>query len=317
LPETKDSEFTWKDFQTKNNSELVGILGNFVNRVFVLTEKYFSGKVPQAGECSELKEFIITQREKISESIENFRFREAMSEMMNLARYGNKLLTDKEPWKTFKTEPQQTGVVLYDCLQIIANLAILCEPFLPFTSEKLFALLNIQADNYKWNDAGRQDILKPNHQLNPAALLFEKIEDEVIEQQLEKLKGHTKAMNTTEEVPAHKFPELKPEITIDDFSKIDLRVGTIVEAKKVEKADKLLQLKVDLGFEQRTILSGIAAFFKPEDIVGMQVCVVANLAPRTMRGIESKGMLLLSEDAEGKLHFVSPKEITDNGSIIR
>ncbi len=320
-PETKDSEFLWKDYQTRVNSELVAIFGNLVNRVMVLTDKYFEGKVPQAGECSDLKAFTSQQCDKISEALEQFKFRDGLAEMMNIARHGNKLLTEKEPWKTFKTNPEATGIVLYDCLQIIANLAILCEPFLPFTSQRLFAMLNLDGKNFSWQDAGRQDLLKPGHQLGKASLLYQKIEDEVMEKEIGKLKKTIDDRPLTIEKQKIKMEAepagTKGEITYDDFSKIDLRVGTILTAEKVEKADKLLKLTIDLGFETRTVVSGIAEFFKPEDIIGTQVSVVANLAPRKLRGIESKGMILMSEDAEGKLHFVSPKEVTDNGSTIK
>jgi len=319
-PETKDSEFTWKDYQTRVNSELVAIFGNLVNRVLVLTDKYFEGQVPQAGECSDLKTFIIQQRDKISDSIEHYKFRDGLAELMNIARHGNKLLTEKEPWKTHKTNPEATGVVLYDCLQIIVNLAILSEPFLPFTSKKLFEMLNLKAEDYSWSDAGRQDLLKPGHQLGKAALLYQKLEDEEIQKQIEKLHASRPTTNNNPETTNTKMEaatQAKGEITYDDFSKIDLRVGTILTAEKVEKADKLLKLTIDLGFETRTVVSGIAEFFKPEDIIGTQVSVVANLAPRKLRGIESKGMILMSEDTEGKLHFVSPKDVTNNGSIIK
>jgi len=322
-PETKDSEFLWKDYQTRVNSELDAIFGNLVNRVLVLTDKYFEGKVPKAGECSDLKAYVTGQREKISDALEHFKFRDALSEMMNIARHGNKLLTEKEPWKTFKDNPEATGIVLYDCLQIITNLAILCEPFLPFTSQKLFAMLNVDERNFSWKEAGRQDLLKVGHQLGKASLLYQKIEDEAMDKEIEKLKSKaavgssSKQENTNTKKMEAESAGAKGEITFDDFSKIDIRVGTILTAEKVEKADKLLKLTVDLGFEVRTVVSGIAEFFKPEDIIGTQVSVVANLAPRKLRGIESKGMILMSEDKEGKLHFVSSKDLTDNGSIIK
>ena len=328
-PETKDSEFTWKDYQTRVNSELVGILGNLVNRVLVLTDKYFDNKVPDAKECKELKEFITGQRDKISDSMENFRFREALAEMMNIARHGNQMLSEKEPWKMIKESKERTGVVLYDCLQIIANLAIVCEPFLPFTSRKIFDMLKLDPSQYKWQDAGRQDLLSPGHQLGKAALLYQKIEDEQIEAQIQKLhmndpKAPEKKnmLNTESTAPASepKATEVsgpKSEIIIDDFTKLDLRVGTILTAEKVEKADKLLKLSVDIGYEVRTIVSGIAEHFKADELPGTQVSVIANLAPRKLRGIESKGMILLAEDSGGKLHFVSPKDLTQNGSIIR
>ena len=332
MPEAKDSEFTWKDYQTRVNSELVGIFGIFVNRVLVLTEKYFEGKVPQAGECNELKNFITEQHNKISESLENFKFRDALAELMNVARHGNKLLTEKEPWKTFKQNPESTGITLYDSLQIIGNLAILCEPFLPFTSKKLFAMLNLDAKDFSWSDIGRQDLLKPGHQLGKPALLYQKIEDEVIQKQVEKLQAtkqvapsiveeaKPQTSDTKIEPKSESLPiaiGTKSEITFDDFSKLDLRVGTILTAEKVKKSDKLLKLSVDIGFETRTVVSGIAQFFKPEDIIGQQVSLVANLAPRKMLGIESKGMILMAEDENGKLQFVLPKELTKNGSTIK
>ncbi|HWB63991.1 MAG TPA: methionine--tRNA ligase [Chitinophagales bacterium] len=319
LPETKDSEFTWKDYQTRVNSELVSILGNFVNRVLVLSDKYFEGKVADGQPNAELEKFITAQRDKIADSIENYRFREALNEMMNIARYGNKLLTEREPWKTFKTNPQFTASTLYDCLQIIASLAIVCEPFLPFTSKKIFGMLNLDKNSLSWADAVRQDLLQNGHKLGQAGLLYQKIEDEVIQKQIDKLKQA--AISTTPDKKenmeeASEATPQKPEITYDDFTKIDLRVGTILSAEKVEKADKLLKLSVDMGYETRTIVSGIAEYFKPEDIIGMQVCVVANLAPRKIRGIESKGMLLLAEDEKG-LHFATPRDLTKNGSMIK
>jgi len=327
-PETKDSEFIWKDFQTRVNSELVAIFGNLVNRVLVLTDKFFDNKVPQGKENPELKKFVTEQRDKIADAIENFHFREALIEMINIARYGNQLLSEKEPWKTFKTDPALTAATLYDCLQIIANLGILCEPFLPFTAKKLFGMLNIQPEHFSWSDAGRQNLLKPGHLLGKAELLYEKIEDEAIEKQVAKLKETLDTRRKTQDEEQKKnmentsgevkpLGEQKPEISFDDFTKIDLRVGTILSAEKVEKADKLLKLSINLGFETRTVVSGIAEFFKPEDIVGLQVSLVANLAPRKIRGIESKGMILMAEDETGKLRFVSPKDGAVNGSVIK
>ena len=327
-PETKDSEFTWKDYQTRVNSELVAILGNFVNRVMVLTEKYYGGRVPKANESSELKFYMNEQSDKIADALENFKFREGLTELMNIARYGNKLLTDKEPWKTFKENPEATASVLYDCLQIIAGLTILSEPFLPFTSKKLFGMLNLIAKNFSWADAGKQDLLPHGHLLGKPELLYQKIEDDVIQAQIEKLHGlhnpgvpaaETKAVKQESAVDVKEVETAteKPEITYDDFTKLDLRVATILTAEKVQKADKLLKLTVDLGYEVRTVVSGIAAFFKPEDIVGLQVSLVANLAPRKIKGIESRGMILMAEDDAGVLHFVLPKELTKNGSTIR
>ena len=328
-PETKDSEFTWKDYQTRVKSELSDILGNMVNRVLTLTEKNFDSLVPDAKECKELKEFITIQREKITDSFENFRFREALVEIMNVARHGNQMLSEKEPWKMIKESKERTGVVLYDGLQIIANIAILCEPVLPFTSKKIFDMLQLDPSQFKWEDAGRQDLVKPGHKIVKGPLLYPKIEDEQIDAQIAKLhagdggqvakeeKKTTKVMEATPTTDNQQPTTDKAEIVFDDFAKIDLRVGTILSAEKVEKADKLLKLSVDMGSEVRTIVSGIAEHFKPEELIGMQVSVVANLAPRKLRGIESKGMILLSEDASGKLHFVSPKDLTENGSIIR
>jgi len=325
LPETKDSEFTWKDYQTRVNSELADILGNFVNRVLTFTQNNFDGKVPQADECSELKAFVTGQKDKISDSLENFRFREALAELMNIPRHGNKLFNDEAPWKTIKENKEKTVFTIYDCLQIVANVAILCEPFLPFTSKKIFDMLNLNARDFAWAGAGRQDLLKPGHQLGKPGLLFQKIEDEIIQKQIDKLnatrqpvtENKAQEKNKTKVEGKSETPAVKTEITYDDFSKLDLRVGTILSAEKVEKADKLLKLSVDLGFEIRTVVSGIAEFFKPEEIVGMQVSVVANLAPRKLKGIESKGMILMAEDEEGKLRFVLPKELTKNGSIIK
>ncbi|MFN8310841.1 MAG: methionine--tRNA ligase [Chitinophagales bacterium] len=315
-PETKDSEFTWKDYQARVNNELVSIFGNFVNRVMVLTEKYFENKVPPASPCSDLEKFISEQKEKISTAIEAYRFREALAEVMNIARHGNQMLSEKEPWKLIKTDRVQTAIVLYDCLQIIANLAILCEPFLPFTAEKLRDMLQLKEKQLEWNDAGKQTLLQPGHQLGKAVLLYQKIEDEQMDHQLEKLHAQTaKSTNPAAETPAAAANHT-PEIGIDDFAKLDLRVGTILTAERVEKADKLLKFTVDLGFETRTILSGIAQHFQPEEVLGKQVCVVANLAPRKIRGIESKGMILLAE-SEGKLIFVKPENLTVNGSSIR
>ncbi len=309
-PETKDSEFTWKDYQARNNNELASILGNFVNRVIVLTHKYFEGIVPNDKGCSDLKQTITQYKNSIANSIENFRFREAQAELMNVARLGNKMLTEKEPWKTFKEQPKETGVVLYDCLQIIANFAILCEPFMPFTAEKLKKQLNVAHSVWNWNDIGRQDLVPGGTILNQPEILFDRIDDAIIEIEIEKL--HKTKMNTHNDITPS-----KEEISFDEFSKMDIRTGIILEAKKVEKADKLLELKVDVGFETRTIVSGIAAYFKPEDILQKKVSVLVNLAPRKIRGIESKGMILLAEDKDGKLVFVNAEEDIINGGLIK
>jgi methionyl-tRNA synthetase len=320
MPETKDNDFTWKDFQSKNNNELVAILGNLVNRVLVLTEKYFAGKVPPADECNDLKNFILQQKEKVEAALENFRFREALQEVMNIARYGNKLLTDKEPWKLIKTDQKATGVVLYDCLQIIANLAIIAEPFLPFTSQKIIEMLQLERSVLKWENIGNMQLLPGGHAIGQITLLFDKIEDDMIEKQINQLKSRHIAVQPVQpeaKENAHNASASLPTIVFDEFAKVDLRIGTIVSAEKIEKADKLLKLSVDLGFETRTIVSGIAAHFAPEELPGKQVCVVANLAPRKLRGIESKGMILMAENANGKLVFISPAERVENGSSVK
>jgi methionyl-tRNA synthetase len=314
-PETKDNDFTWKDFQTRNNSELLAVFGNFVNRTLVLTHKYFEGKVPERGELTEYDRQVISEIElfpgKIAASIENYRFREALNELMNLARLGNKYLTDTEPWKVFASDPARVGTNLNISLQICANLAVLGEPFLPFSSTKLLGMLNTSPS--KWNDAGSVELLVVGHQLNAPALLFDRIEDDVIKAQVQKLLD-TKAANEAAEMTVNPS---KPEISYDDFGKIDLRVGTIIEAEKVAKTQKLLKLTIDTGLEKRTVVSGIAEHFQPEDIIGQRVVLLLNLAPRSLKGIESKGMILMAENKEGKLCFVSPTEAFDAGSEIR
>lgn len=313
-PETKDNDFTWKDFQARNNNELLAIFGNFVNRTLVLTEKYFDGKVPpidQLDEASEqaLKEMALYP-EKISSSIEKYRFREALSELMNLARLGNKYLTDQEPWKKIKTDEAAVRNILNVSLQIVANLSILAEPFLPFSSDKLQKMLNISDLN--WKDAGRTDLLKTGHQINKAALLFERIEDKEIEAQIQKLLN-TKMENESTS-PAKPS---KAEITFDDFVKTDIRTGTILEAEKVPKTKKLLKLKIDTGIDKRTVVSGIAEYYEPENIIGKKVCILVNLAPRQLKGIMSQGMILMAEDKDGKLVFVSPTDEVSNGSEVK
>ncbi|MBL7883290.1 MAG: methionine--tRNA ligase [Bacteroidia bacterium] len=318
-PETKDNDFTWKDFQAKNNNELVAILGNFVNRTLVLTHKYYEGKVPEAAEYTKsdvlLLEEISKYPAKIAASIEQYRFREALGELMNLARLGNKYLADNEPWNLYKTEPKRVQTIMNLSLQICANLAVLMEPFLPFTSAKLSGLLNLNK-SLRWNDATRTDLLLTGHQINAAALLFDKIEDEAIDAQIQKL-ADSKKMNETENSKAA-IQNSKEEITFDDFSKMDIRVGTILEAEKVPKADKLLKLKIDTGIDQRTVVSGIAEHYKPEDIVGQQVSILINLAPRKIKGIESQGMILMAENEKGELSFVAPtKPNMNNGGAIK
>lgn len=318
-PETKDNDFTWKDFQAKNNNELVAILGNFVNRTLVLTHKYYEGKVPVAAEYTKsdvlLLEEISKYPQKIAASLDQYRFREALSELMNLARLGNKYLADNEPWNLYKTDPKRVQTIMNLSLQISANLAVLMEPFLPFTSVTLSKMLNLNR-GLKWNDASRTDILLAGHQIGTAALLFEKIEDETIAAQVQKL-ADSKKMNE-EENNIGAIQPAKPDVNFDDFSKMDIRVGTILEAERVPKTDKLLKLLIDTGIDKRTVVSGIAGFYKPEDIIGQQVSILANLAPRKIKGIESQGMILMAENAKGELSFVSPvKPSTDNGSIIK
>ena len=313
-PETKDNDFTWKDFQTRNNSELVAIFGNFVNRTIVLTHKYFEGKVPQRGTLNELDIQTIEQikqyPEKIGRSIEQYRFREALNELMNLARLGNKYLTENEPWKTIKTDAERTATVLNISLQICANLALLSEPFLPFTAEKLRGMLN--QDKAFWYEAGNSELLEEGKQINPAQLLFEQIDDKQIEAQLEKLQQTKKA----NELASAKVEPQKANIEYDDFAKMDIRVGTILAAEKVAKTKKLLKLTIDTGIDQRTIVSGIAEYYSPEEIIGKQVSVLVNLAPKALKGIESQGMILMAENLDGSLSFISPEKTIRNGGTI-
>ena len=313
-PETKDNDFTWKDFQTRNNSELVAIFGNFVNRTIVLTYKYFEGKVPQRGTLNELDIQTIEQikqyPEKIGRSIEQYRFREALNELMNLARLGNKYLTENEPWKTIKTDAERTATVLNISLQICANLAILSEPFLPFTAEKLRGMLN--QDKAFWYEAGNSELLEEGKQINPAQLLFEQIDDKQIEAQLEKLQQTKKA----NELASATVEPQKANIEYDDFAKMDIRVGTILAAEKVAKTKKLLKLTIDTGIDQRTIVSGIAEYYSPEEIIGKQVSVLVNLAPKALKGIESQGMILMAENLDGSLSFISPEKPIRNGGTI-
>ena len=341
-PETKDNDFTWKDFQARNNNELVAIFGNFINRVAVLTHKYYNGIVPKPSNFTEVDlETLATVKkypEIISSSLERYRFREAGQELMNLARLGNKYLADEEPWKVIKQDEDRVRTIMFTALQIASALAILSEPFLPFTSNKLKRILKFtstsSSDPQKdrvgslsarlneefgqvaegWEDVAIQDILIPaDHQINPAELLFSKVEDDVIQKQLDKLEATKKANETlNKEVVAQ-----KETITYDDFSKLDMRVGTIVEAEKMPKAKKLLVLKIDTGLDVRTIVSGIAESFTPEEIVGKKVTVLVNLAPRALRGVDSEGMILMTQNAEGKLVFLNPDEAgVDNGETI-
>ncbi|WP_297511599.1 methionine--tRNA ligase [Flavobacterium sp.] len=314
-PETKDNDFTWKDFQARNNNELAAIFGNFINRVIVLTHKYYQGEVPQFGEftaedlqvLAELKAYPAV----IASSIERYRFREAQGELMNVARLGNKYLADEEPWKMLKENPERVKTQMYVALQVAAALAFLSEPFLPFTATKLRSILQINSDNWE-NAFSKESLLPVGHFINPAEILFAQIEDDAIQYQVDKLEATKKANVMTN---ANIVPQ-KDAISFDDFSKIDLRVGTILEAEKMPKADKLLVLKVDTGIDVRTIVSGIAEHFTPEEVIGKQVTVLVNLAPRALRGVESQGMLLLTSNAEGKLVFVNPDTQVPNGHTI-
>lgn len=314
-PETKDNDFTWKDFQTRNNSELVAIFGNFVNRTMVLTHKYFGGKVPAKGELTDYDKQTIEEislyPEKIGRSIEQYRFREALNELMNLARTGNKYLTENEPWKTIKTDEARTATVLNISLQICANLAIFASPFMPMTAEKLAKMLNMQP--VAWFEAGNVELLSESTDINAPELLFEQIDDKTIALQIEKLQ-QTKKENALSEASVEAQKEI---ISFDDFAKTDIRVGTILSAEKVAKTKKLLKLTVDTGIDKRTIVSGIAEYCKPEEIVGKQVSVLVNLAPKNIKGIESHGMILMAENPDGSLCFVSPEKPTKNGGTIR
>jgi len=302
-PETKDNNFTWKDFQTKNNSELVGIFGNFINRVAVLIHKYYDGVVPQGDvNAPELAEINKSAKE-IAGFLENYEFRNSLSALMNLARFGNQYLQAEEPWKTIKDNPERAAHSLFVGAQIAVALAQLCEPFMPFSSDKLLTMFNVQKSD--WNDVETKSVLiETGHKINEASLLFSKIEDDVIEAQIQKLEN-TKQNNKKTNPNAN---PMKDEINFDDFSKIDLRTATITEAEKVEKADKLLKLTVDTGVDVRTVVSGIAESFTPEELIGKQVMILLNLAPRKIRGIESQGMLLLTTKPDGKLSFVTPDD---------
>jgi methionyl-tRNA synthetase len=314
-PETKDNDFTWKDFQARNNNELVAVLGNFINRVVVLTQKYFDGKVPTLMTVTPEDQQVIDDLAqfpgKISASIENYRFREALSEVMNVARMGNKYLAETEPWKAIKTDEDRVKTILNISLQIVASIEILIEPFLPFTADKLMKMLNY--GGHLWDHAGKMDLLIPGHQLNAPVLLFGKIEDEEVQFQIDKL-NQSKADNTLANAVV---APAKPDINFDDFSTVDIRVATITAAEKVEKTKKLLKLTLNTGIDERTVVSGIAEHFKPEEIVGKQVSVVVNLAPREIKGILSQGMILMSENSDGKLTFVAPIENHGNGSVIK
>lgn len=317
-PETKDNDFTWKDFQARNNNELVAIFGNFINRVVVLTEKYYNGIVPEPNEFSDIDNETLEKMHKfpsiIGNSIDRYRFREASQELLNLARLGNKYLADEEPWKMINVDEERVKTVMYVALQIATALAILSEPFLPFTSEKLKKILNIGANDLAWKDVEeKEELLSPNHQIGKGELLFAKIEDEEIQKQLDRLEA-TKLENISDN---NVVEPQKETIEFDDFTKLDIRVGTIIEAIKVPKTKKLLQLKVDVGIDVRTIISGIAESFNAEDIIGQKVTVLVNLAPRILKGIESQGMILMTNTPDGKLAFIEPEnDAVANGAQI-
>ena len=314
-PETKDNDFTWKDFQARNNNELVAILGNFVNRTLVLTTNYYGGLVPERGATDENDNEVLKEigriRENTSSSLDAFRFREALREAMNLARLGNKYLADSEPWKVIKTDPARVKTIMNIALQITANLTIILEPFLPFSMDKLRTWINI--GKLPWDEAGRGDLLAPGHKVNAPGLLFEKIEDQEIEKQISRLEASKKA----NENASSKVMPLKDPVTFDEFTKVDIRTATILEAEKVPKTTKLLKLTIDTGIDVRTIVSGIAEYYEPQSIIGKQISIVANLEPRKIKGIESKGMILMAEDRDGKLVMVTPSEKVGNGSPIK
>ena len=315
-PETKDNDFTWKDFQSRNNSELVAILGNFVNRALVLTKKYYDGIIPERGELTDYDEATIEELQKIKASlernIEHYHFREALKDAMNFSRIGNKYLADTEPWKVVKTDPERVKTILNIALQITANTAIAIEPFMPFTAEKMLRMLNVS--KFGWEQMGSMELLAAGSAIGEAELLFEKIEDDVIQKQLDKLEAARRANLAAE--ASKNITEQKAEVSFDDFQKMDIRVSTILAAEKVAKTKKLLKLTIDTGIDQRTIVSGIAEYYTPEQLVGRQVLVLANLAPREIKGIESRGMILMAEDALGRLVLVQPEDKTMAGAMI-
>ena len=313
-PETKDNNFTWKDFPARNNNELVAVYGNFVNRALVLTHKYFGGKVPPCGELTEQEKTVITEfrdvKAKVEELLEKFRFRDAQKEAMNLARIGNKYLADCEPWKVFKTDPKRVETILNLALQLVANLAIAFEPFLPFSSERLRSMINMP--DLKWDNLGQTDLLAAGHELNKPELLFGKIEDEVVEAQIKKLEETKKA----NEAANYKAAPIRADVDIEQFSKMDLRVGTVLECEKVPKADKLLRFLIDDGLEKRQILSGIAKYYKPEELLGKQVVFIANLPARKLRGLDSQGMILSAVNNDGSLSVVTIDRPVKPGSEV-
>ena len=310
-PETKDNDFTWKDFQARNNNELVAILGNFVNRAMVLTHKYFEGKVPACGILTEYDEQTLSDfanvKAEVEHYLEQYRFRDALKEAMNLARIGNKYLADTEPWKLAKTDMERVKTIMNISLQIVANLGIAFEPFLPFSAKTLREFVGL--NQFNWEELGRTDLLKEGDYLSEPSLLFEKIEDVTVEAQIQKLLDTKKA----NELKAYTPAAVKEDTSFDDFMKMDIRVGTVLECAKVPKADKLLQFKIDDGMGGRTIVSGIAKFYNPEDLVGKQVCFIANFPPRKLKGIESQGMILSAEDADGRLVLITPSDLVKSG----
>ena len=315
-PETKDNDFTWKDFQSRNNSELVAVLGNFVNRALVLTKKYYDGIVPERGELTDYDVATIEEMQKIKASlernIEHYHFREALKDAMAYSRIGNKYLADTEPWKVIKTDPERVKTILNIALQITANTAIAIEPFMPFSAAKMLKML--ATDKFSWENLGSMELMPAGHTIGEAQLLFEKIEDDVIDAQLAKLEASRRAKLEAE--AAQNVTEQKAEVTFDDFQKMDIRVSTILEAEKVAKTKKLLKLTIDTGIDKRTIVSGIAEYYTPEQLIGRQVLVLANLAPREIKGIESRGMILMAEDALGRLVLVQPEDKTMSGAMI-
>ena len=316
-PETKDNDFTWKDFQARNNNELVAVLGNFVNRALVLTHKYYGGEVPACGVLTDYDRDILAElpliKKALEENVENYRFREALKEAMNIARLGNKYLADTEPWKLVKTDPERVKTILNISLQITASLAVAIEPFMPFTAGKMLDLLRIEKPG--WERIGDVSLVETGHRIGEPVLLFEKIEDSVIEAQLQKL-ADTKKANMAREAGKQRAEPQKENVSFDDFGKMDIRVSTILEAEKIAKTKKLLKLTIDTGIDRRTIVSGIAEHYKPEELVGRQVLVLINLEPRELRGVLSQGMILMGQDASGKLVLLSPDGQVNSGSTV-
>ena len=317
-PETKDNDFSWKDFQTRNNSELVAIFGNFVNRAVVLTHKYFDGKVPAVGELQPVDTEVLAQipelKASLEKNIEGFHFREALKDAMSIARLGNKYISDTEPWKVAKTDIARTATILNVSLQICADLGIAFEAFTPFSAEKLRKMLGSPLD---WNLLGQSDILKEGHQIGEAELLFSKVEDAEIQKQLDRLDAIRKEREEAAKAEAAKqVAPQKPECSFEQFESMDIRTATVLEAERVPKTDKLLKLTIDTGIDKRTIVSGIAEYYTPEQMLGKQICILANLAPRKIKGIESKGMILMARQGDGKMRFITPQEALANGAQI-